>query len=112
MFAAGRKQREGCGVYFSPNGELLASTSGDMADWENIDPGPDGTFTVNSYQYTGTVPGGSSSGIKGYGMTGFRLEEFNVLPVGVGIYHIWFEVQRWKDSDFPIIKVNAGSDDD
>lgn len=60
-------------------------TSGDMAFWDNIDPGADGTFAVSSYQYLGAVPGGSSAGVKGYAMTGFRLEEFNVTPVGVAI---------------------------
>ena len=49
-----------------------------MADWENINPGTDGSFAVTCQQYTGSVPGGSSAGIKGYGMTGMRLEEFDV----------------------------------
>src|SRR5947207_1776428 len=56
-------------------------TTGDMASWDNIEPGADGSFSVSSLQYQGTIPnGGSSLGIKGYGMTGLRLEEFNVTP--------------------------------
>jgi hypothetical protein len=61
--------------------------TGDMAQWLNIDPGSDGVLSVNSYQYLGIVPGGSSGGAKGYGMTGFRLEEFVVPePSSVSIF--------------------------
>ncbi|PYI84278.1 MAG: hypothetical protein DME26_13535, partial [Verrucomicrobia bacterium] len=56
-------------------------TTGDMAVWENISPGADGNFAVTCQQYTGPVPGGSSGGIKGYAMTGMRLEEFNVTQM-------------------------------
>src|SRR4029077_20933399 len=49
--------------------------TGDMAQWLDIDSGSDGAFSVNSYQYFGTVPGGSSAGVKGYAITGLRLEE-------------------------------------
>lgn len=53
--------------------------SGDMVVWLDIDPGPEGSFTVSCQQYSGPVPnGGSSAGTKGYGMTGIRLEEFDV----------------------------------
>lgn len=54
-------------------------STGDMAAWGNIDSGADGIFTVTCQQYTGPVPGGSSAGSKGYGMTGMRLEEFDVV---------------------------------
>src|SRR5258706_254546 len=54
---------------------------GNMADFEDIDPGADGTFVVVCSQYQGTVPGGSSAGAKGYSITGIRLEEFNTTPV-------------------------------
>ncbi len=53
------------------------ANSGDMAVWLNIDPGPEGSFSVTCQQYTGPVPDGSSAGSKGYGMTGIRLEEFD-----------------------------------
>ncbi len=49
--------------------------AGDLAWWEQIQPAADGTFSVHSRQYLGPVPGGSSGGSKGYGMTGFRLEQ-------------------------------------
>ena len=49
--------------------------SGDLAWWEHIKPSASGTFSVNAKQYTGTVPGGSSGGTKGYAMGGFRLEQ-------------------------------------
>jgi hypothetical protein len=48
---------------------------GDLASWEHIRPSIDGTFSVLSRKYTGTVPGGSSAGPVGYGITGFRLEK-------------------------------------
>ncbi len=51
---------------------------GDLAWWEHIRPGSNGSFTVLSRQYLGTVPGGTSAGVKGYGMTGFRLEKNGV----------------------------------
>ncbi|HUS34207.1 MAG TPA: lamin tail domain-containing protein [Verrucomicrobiae bacterium] len=51
--------------------------TGDMVVWTDIDPGPEGTFSITCQQYDGPVPnGGASDGIKGYGMTGLRLEEF------------------------------------
>lgn len=53
--------------------------TGDMVVWENIDPGPEGSFSVSCQQYDGPVPNGSSGGNKGYGMTGIRLEEFDNL---------------------------------
>lgn len=48
---------------------------GDLAWWEHIRPGSDGSFAVISRQYTGTVPGGSAAGSKGYGIVGLRLEQ-------------------------------------
>jgi len=68
--------------------------TGDMVDWRDIDPGSDGIISVNSYQYTGAIPptpqypsGGTSGGAKGYGMTGFRLEEIQTgeRPVSITI---------------------------
>lgn len=49
--------------------------TGDVVAWMNIDPGPEGTFSVTCQQYTGPVPNGDSDGTKGYSMTGLRLEE-------------------------------------
>src|SRR5262249_18722223 len=49
--------------------------TGDMVVWKDIDPGPEGSFSVTCQQYTGPVPNGASDGAKGYGMTGIRLEE-------------------------------------
>ncbi len=53
---------------------------GDMWDWENIDPGSDGTISIVSSQYGGTVPGGSSGGTYAYAISGVRLEESG--PIG------------------------------
>src|ERR1043166_823316 len=54
------------------------NTEGRLAWWEHIVPSASGTFTVTSRKYSGTVPGGSSAGSKGYAMTGFRLEKGGV----------------------------------
>src|SRR5258706_12519457 len=54
------------------------NTQGRLAWWEHIQPSLSGTFTVTCTKYLGTVPGGSSGGVKGYGMTGFRLENAGV----------------------------------
>lgn len=52
------------------------NVSGDLAWWEHIRPGTNGTFSILSQQYTGTLPSGKkASGNRGYGITGFRLEQ-------------------------------------
>ena len=48
---------------------------GEVAWWEHIKPSIDGTFSVVSTKYNGTVPGGSSAGTLGYGITGLRFEK-------------------------------------
>src|SRR5262249_48288818 len=48
---------------------------GVLASWEHIRPSGSGTFSILCSQYAGTVPGGSSAGSKGYGISGFRLEK-------------------------------------
>src|SRR5437660_6931137 len=54
------------------------NTSGDMADWENIVPGTNGSLAVTTTQYTGPIPaGGTANGPYCYALSGFRLEEFN-----------------------------------
>src|SRR5438874_2669258 len=50
------------------------NTQGRLARWEHDQPSLSGTFTVTCTKYLGTVPGGSSGGSNGYGMTGFRLQ--------------------------------------
>ena len=69
-----------------------ANVAGDLAWWEHIRPGADGSFSVTSKQYLGAVPGGSSAGSKGYAMTGLRLEaggvysgRTNLTPVGANL---------------------------
>ncbi len=65
------------------------AADGDMADWESINPGADGTFSVSSTRYTGFVPGGSSTDNLvnyAYAITGIRLEEMtegNILNVSI-----------------------------
>ena len=54
------------------------NSSGDLAWWEHIKPSASGTFSVSARQYTGTVPGGSSGGVKAYAGGGFRLEQGGV----------------------------------
>lgn len=58
--------------------------TGDMAVWEDIEPGNDGTLAVTCTQYTGTVPGGTSVGAPySYAIAGIRLEEFNRLRLKI-----------------------------
>jgi hypothetical protein len=38
-------------------GRNHTADTGDMWDWEDIDPGSDGSFTVYCTQYTGPAPG-------------------------------------------------------
>jgi len=57
---------------------------GYVAAWTDIDPGPDGEFSVRSQQYTGSIPTsvyspGVANGSKGYGISGLRLEEVVLL---------------------------------
>src|SRR2546425_1068541 len=60
--------------------------TGDLVSWENIDPGPDGSFAIVNSQYQGFVPsniipnGGHSNGTNAYAMTGIRLEELGSGP--------------------------------
>ncbi|HON07916.1 MAG TPA: immunoglobulin domain-containing protein, partial [Verrucomicrobiota bacterium] len=48
--------------------------------FSDIDPGPDGSFSITVQTYRGLVPGGSSSGTYGYGFSAFSLQEANVIP--------------------------------
>jgi len=54
---------------------------GDMAVWENIDPGADGMFQIISTRYAGAVPAPGSTTLNsppyGYAISGIRLEEVN-----------------------------------
>ena len=53
------------------------NTNGDMADWENIVPGTNGSFAVLTTQYTNSIPNiGLANGPYGYGLSGLRLQEF------------------------------------
>jgi len=59
-------------------GHNSAAGQGFVANWTDIDPGPDGEFSVISTQYTGPTPGvgsGTADGPKGYGLAGIRLIE-------------------------------------
>jgi alpha-tubulin suppressor-like RCC1 family protein len=61
------------------------SSTGDYVSWDNIQPAASGTFSVTCRQYTGTVPGGSSGGSKGYALNGVRLEEISTTQSPVAI---------------------------
>jgi hypothetical protein len=59
-------------------GHNSAAGQGFVAGWTDIDPGPDGAFSILSTQYTGPTPGvgtGTANGTKGYAIAGLRLEE-------------------------------------
>lgn len=52
------------------------TNTGDVVEWKQIVPAPDGTFTVLSTKYVGEIPGGTASAVYAYGLTALRLEEF------------------------------------
>ncbi|MCA9170431.1 MAG: CotH kinase family protein, partial [Planctomycetales bacterium] len=61
-------------------GHNAASDQGYVVQWLDIDPGPDGQFTVISTQYTGSIPtaidaNGVADGSKSYGIAGVRLTQ-------------------------------------
>ncbi|MGC9036341.1 MAG: immunoglobulin domain-containing protein [Verrucomicrobiia bacterium] len=54
--------------------------TGAMIVFTDIDPGPDGTFSITVATYHGTVPNGqSTAGQYGYAFSAFSLEEINVV---------------------------------
>lgn len=60
-------------------GNFGFNTRGDIINWENIDPGPDGSFSIVNTRYVGFVPNGSSTNGNppyGYAITEIRLQEF------------------------------------
>src|ERR1043165_825040 len=64
-------------------------SQGDMAVWENIDPGPDGIFQIISTRYTGAVPPPNSTTLNnppyGYAISGIRLEEVDATATPIVI---------------------------
>jgi len=74
-------------------GHNSAAAQGFVAGWIDIDPGPDGEFSILSTQYTGPTPGvgtGTANGTKGYAIAGLRLEE--TAPTGTeGAYSLQLE---------------------
>ncbi len=71
-----------CAINTGVNNDV---NSGDYASWDNIQPSAGGVIAITSRQYTGTVPGGSSAGTRGYAITGIRLEELGtgVTPIQI-----------------------------
>ena len=52
------------------------NSSGEMADWEDIVPGTNGSFAVTTTQYTNTIPGGgTANGPYCYALSGLRIQE-------------------------------------
>ena len=61
----------------------MNAATGDCADWENIAPGDDGTFTIRCTQYAGSIPGGTAGGAYGYALMAIRLQEAAIAPAPV-----------------------------
>src|SRR5947209_522282 len=59
-------------------GQNHLPNQGDMAVWDDINPGADGTFQIVCTRYIGFVPNGTSlaGAPHGYAITGVRLQEF------------------------------------
>lgn len=75
------------------------NTDGEMAVWDAVVPGTNGSFAVVSSQYTGPIPGGiTATGSTAYALTGFRLVEYNpprvvsVSSVGNNALQIVFSI--------------------
>jgi acid phosphatase type 7 len=49
--------------------------AGDMVEWAEIDPGPDGSFAIVMTKFNGIIPGTNTEGARSYGLIAFRLEE-------------------------------------
>ncbi len=56
------------------------NSTGDVVGWDNIAPGPDGTFAIVSEQYLGPAPGNDVPGPYAYGLVAVRLEEMSGTP--------------------------------
>ena len=54
--------------------------AGDVVGWDNITPGPDGSFMVLSTQYLGPAPGNARPGLAAYAPVAVRLEETSAMP--------------------------------
>lgn len=64
---------------FNPGYNVVA---GDVVGWTNIDPGPDGEFTVTCQIYTGPIPTGTAASTS-YGFNAIRLEELMSGPIEI-----------------------------
>jgi Immunoglobulin I-set domain len=57
--------------------------TGDMFDWEEINPGSDGTFAIFCRSYNGSLPGGGTAFRAGYALTAVKLVEAVNTPVSI-----------------------------
>jgi hypothetical protein len=95
-------------------GQNHLPNQGDMAVWEDIDPGPDGVFQIVCTRYTGFVPNGGSSTAgsppHGYGITGIRLEELSPGPVAItnGPTPSLLTVDQGETAQFTIAATGTG----
>jgi len=55
-------------------GQNHTSAQGVVVRWTDIDPGPDGQFSVVSWRYNGAIPAGGNAGGISYALSGIRLE--------------------------------------
>ena len=54
--------------------------AGAVVGWDNIVPGPDGSFMILSTQYLGPAPGNEQPGLAAYAPVAVRLEETGAMP--------------------------------
>jgi hypothetical protein len=62
----------------------MNQTGGEVIGWDEIAPGPGGTFSVVQTQYEGPIWNGDTAAVinaPGYALNGFRLEETSAEPV-------------------------------
>ncbi len=93
----------GAGVYTNglPASQVAMNTgqngaTGDLAQWDNINPGADGAITIRCAYYGGAIPGGTATGPYGYGLMAIQLQEFNPIPRPAAIVLHPSDVSVWE----------------
>ena len=66
-------------------GDNSTADQGFVVQFKDIVPGDDGQFQVVSEQYTGSIPGGTADGSKGYAINGIRFVEIVPEPTTLAL---------------------------
>lgn len=89
-------------------GQNYLPNQGDVAVWEDINPGADGVIQIVSTRYTGFVPNGGSSTTGnppyGYAISGIRLEEVtpSVIAITSGPSPASLAIEQGQSASFSV----------